>query len=98
MGILKPKASWGRIGKFIVVQAEGLSHFETKPPGRVRIVTPRWRRPPCKKRLYLTTITVRARGTRRRLSRQTDRYVPDKAACVCQDSRALYYPKPASCR
>ena len=52
----------GRIGKFIVVHAEGLSHFETKPPGRVRTITPRWRRPPRKNRLYLTTITVRVRA------------------------------------
>lgn len=73
----------GRIGKFTVVQAEGLAHFETKAPGRVRTDFPRWRRPARKNRLYITTITVRVRAGQ-------DDVLRDKLTDICKTGRHVF--------
>lgn len=53
------KLPGARFGSMVVVIGEALATFQRRAPGRTRLSTPRWRRPPLQNSEYLTTITVR---------------------------------------
>lgn len=61
-GYIKERRLTGaRVGNLIVVKTAEVDACQRRPPGRQRVLTPRWHRAPIGNRLYFTTITVQVR-------------------------------------